>query len=41
MKKISKQHIVAKKQEAHIIFEKKILQAIRCDFIVRLVLLPT
>ncbi|XP_077075734.1 cGMP-dependent protein kinase 1 [Siphateles boraxobius] len=36
MKKISKQHIVAKKQEGHIILEKKILQAIRCAFVVRL-----
>lgn len=41
MKKISKQHVVAKKQEGHILLEKKILQAVRCDFIVRLVLLPT
>ncbi|KAI2644284.1 cGMP-dependent protein kinase 1 [Labeo rohita] len=36
MKKISKQHVVAKKQEAHILLEKKILLAIQCDFIVRL-----
>ncbi|KAK2883760.1 hypothetical protein Q8A67_017397 [Cirrhinus molitorella] len=36
MKKISKQHVVAKKQEVHILLEKKILQAIQCDFIVRL-----
>ncbi|XP_073790013.1 cGMP-dependent protein kinase 1 isoform X2 [Danio rerio] len=36
MKRISKQHVVAKKQEAHILLEKKILQGIRCDFIVRL-----
>ncbi len=41
MKKISKQHVVAKKQEAHILLEKNILQAIQCDFIVRLVQLPT
>ncbi|XP_043076146.1 cGMP-dependent protein kinase 1 isoform X1 [Puntigrus tetrazona] len=36
MKKVSKQHVVAKKQEAHMLLEKKILQAIQCDFIVRL-----
>uniref|UniRef100_A0A671SQT1 Protein kinase cGMP-dependent 3 n=1 Tax=Sinocyclocheilus anshuiensis TaxID=1608454 RepID=A0A671SQT1_9TELE len=36
MKKISKQHVVAKKQEGHILLEKKILQEIQCDFIVRL-----
>ncbi|XP_073673197.1 cGMP-dependent protein kinase 1 [Garra rufa] len=36
MKKISKQHVVAKKQEGHILLEKKILQAIQCDFVVRL-----
>uniref|UniRef100_A0A8C1CRY1 cGMP-dependent protein kinase n=1 Tax=Cyprinus carpio carpio TaxID=630221 RepID=A0A8C1CRY1_CYPCA len=36
MKKISKQHVVAKKQEGHVLLEKKILQAIQCDFIVRL-----
>lgn len=41
MKKISKQHVVAKKQEAHILLEKKILLAIQCDFIVRLVQLST
>ncbi|TRY59161.1 hypothetical protein DNTS_032409 [Danionella cerebrum] len=36
MKRISKQHVVAKKQEGHILLEKKILQTIRCDFIVTL-----
>ncbi|XP_067272829.1 cGMP-dependent protein kinase 1 [Pseudorasbora parva] len=36
MKKISKQHVIAKKQEGHILLERKILQAIRCEFIVRL-----
>lgn len=36
IKKVSKKHIVAKRQEAHVLFEKKILQMIQCDFIVRL-----
>ncbi|KAI7800103.1 putative cGMP-dependent protein kinase 1, partial [Triplophysa rosa] len=36
MKKVSKKHIVAKRQESHILLERRILQAIRCDFIVRL-----
>ncbi|XP_051510720.1 cGMP-dependent protein kinase 1 isoform X1 [Myxocyprinus asiaticus] len=36
MKKIIKKHIVAKRQEGHILLEKRILLAIRCDFIVRL-----
>lgn len=35
MKKVSKKHIVAKRQEEHMLFEKKILKAIQCDFIVR------
>ncbi|CAL8312900.1 unnamed protein product [Lota lota] len=36
MKRVSKKHIVAKRQEAHVLFEKKILKAIQSDFIVRL-----
>lgn len=36
MKKVSKKHIVAKRQESHILLELRILQAIQCDFIVRL-----
>ncbi|KAK2856252.1 hypothetical protein Q5P01_004987 [Channa striata] len=36
MKKVSKTHIVSKRQEEHMLFEKKILKAIQCDFIVRL-----
>ncbi|XP_040920791.1 cGMP-dependent protein kinase 1 [Toxotes jaculatrix] len=36
MKRVSKKHIVAKRQEEHMMFEKKILKAIQCDFIVRL-----
>ncbi|KAM9798404.1 cGMP-dependent protein kinase 2 [Neosynchiropus ocellatus] len=36
MKKVSKKHIVAKRQEEHMLFEKKILKVIQCDFIVRL-----
>ncbi|XP_026174393.1 cGMP-dependent protein kinase 2 [Mastacembelus armatus] len=36
MKKVSKKLIVAKRQEEHMMFEKKILKAIQCDFIVRL-----
>ncbi|KAK2890181.1 hypothetical protein Q8A73_018481 [Channa argus] len=36
MKKVSKNHIVSKRQEEHMLFEKKILKAIQCDFIVRL-----
>lgn len=35
MKRVSKKHIVAKRQEEHMLFEKKILRAIQCDFIVR------
>lgn len=35
MKRVSKKHIVAKRQEEHMLFEKKILKAIQCDFIVR------
>lgn len=35
MKRVSKMHIVAKRQEEHMLFEKKILKAIQCDFIVR------
>ncbi|KAM3861355.1 cGMP-dependent protein kinase 2 [Diretmus argenteus] len=36
MKRVSKKHIVAKRQEEHVLFEKKILKAIQSDFIVRL-----
>ncbi|XP_029705812.1 cGMP-dependent protein kinase 2 [Takifugu rubripes] len=36
MKRVSKKHIVAKRQEEHMLFEKKVLKAIQCDFIVRL-----
>ncbi|KAM8846623.1 cGMP-dependent protein kinase 2 [Synchiropus picturatus] len=36
MKKVSKKHIVAKRQEEHMLFEKRILKVIQCDFIVRL-----
>lgn len=36
MKCVSKRQIVAKRQEEHMLFEKKILKAIQCDFIVRL-----
>lgn len=36
MKRVSKKQIVAKRQEEHMLFEKKILKAIQCDFIVRL-----
>ncbi|KAF7664008.1 hypothetical protein LDENG_00192230 [Lucifuga dentata] len=36
MKKVSKKHIVAKRQEEHMLFEKKILKVLQCDFIVRL-----
>ncbi|XP_045916763.1 cGMP-dependent protein kinase 1 [Micropterus dolomieu] len=36
MKRVSKKQIVAKRQEEHMLFEKKILQATQCDFIVRL-----
>ncbi|XP_071398746.1 cGMP-dependent protein kinase 1, partial [Centroberyx affinis] len=36
MKRVSKKHIVAKRQEEHVMFEKKILKAIQSDFIVRL-----
>ncbi|XP_077596111.1 cGMP-dependent protein kinase 1 isoform X4 [Stigmatopora nigra] len=36
MKRVGKKHIVAKRQEEHMLFEKKILKAIQCDFIVRL-----
>ncbi|KAM4522535.1 cGMP-dependent protein kinase 2 [Odontesthes bonariensis] len=36
MKRVSKKQIVAKRQEEHMMFEKKILKAIQCDFIVRL-----
>ncbi|CAK6962310.1 cGMP-dependent protein kinase 1 [Scomber scombrus] len=36
MKRVSKKHIVAKRQEEHMLFEKKILKSIQCDFIVRL-----
>uniref|UniRef100_A0A8C8M2W4 Uncharacterized protein n=1 Tax=Oncorhynchus tshawytscha TaxID=74940 RepID=A0A8C8M2W4_ONCTS len=36
MKRVSKKHIVAKRQEEHVLFEKRILKAIKSDFIVRL-----
>ncbi|XP_017278839.1 cGMP-dependent protein kinase 1 [Kryptolebias marmoratus] len=36
MKRVSKKQIVAKRQEEHMLFEKKILKAIQCDFIVKL-----
>lgn len=36
IKRVSKKHIVAKRQEEHMLFEKKILKSIQCDFIVRL-----
>ncbi|KAJ0060913.1 hypothetical protein NL108_001766, partial [Boleophthalmus pectinirostris] len=36
MKRVSKKQIVAKRQEEHMLFEKKILKTIQCDFIVRL-----
>uniref|UniRef100_A0A3Q3INQ8 Protein kinase domain-containing protein n=1 Tax=Monopterus albus TaxID=43700 RepID=A0A3Q3INQ8_MONAL len=34
MKRVSKKLIVAKRQEEHILFEKKILKVIQCDFII-------
>ncbi|XP_034017523.1 cGMP-dependent protein kinase 1 [Thalassophryne amazonica] len=36
MKRVSKKHIVAKQQQEHMLFEKKILKATHCNFIVRL-----
>ncbi|KAG8011290.1 cGMP-dependent protein kinase 1 [Nibea albiflora] len=36
VKRVSKKNIVAKRQEEHMLFEKKILKSIQCDFIVRL-----
>lgn len=36
LKRVSKKQIVAKRQEEHMLFEKKILKSIQCDFIVRL-----
>ncbi|XP_061890844.1 cGMP-dependent protein kinase 1 isoform X1 [Entelurus aequoreus] len=36
IKRVSKKHIVAKRQEEHMLLEKKILKAVQCDFIVRL-----
>ncbi|XP_048841887.1 cGMP-dependent protein kinase 1 isoform X1 [Brienomyrus brachyistius] len=36
LKRISKKHVVAKRQEEHVKFEKQILQDIHSDFIVRL-----
>ncbi|CAL8316948.1 unnamed protein product [Merluccius merluccius] len=36
VKRVSKKQIVAKRQEEHVLFEKKILKAIQSDFIVRL-----
>lgn len=38
MKRVSKKQIVAKRQEEHMLFEKKILKAIQCDFIVKYLL---
>ena len=35
VKRVSKKQIVAKRQEEHVLFEKKILKAIQSDFIVR------
>lgn len=35
MKRVSKKQIVSKRQEEHMLFEKKILKAIQCDFIVK------
>lgn len=35
VKRVSKKHIVAKRQEEHMLFEKKILKAVQCEFIVR------
>lgn len=35
LKKISKKLIVEKRQEEHVLFEKKLLLDIECDFIVR------
>lgn len=35
MKRVSKKQIVAKRQEEHMLFERKILKAIQCDFIVK------
>uniref|UniRef100_A0A3P8WZ31 Protein kinase cGMP-dependent 3 n=1 Tax=Cynoglossus semilaevis TaxID=244447 RepID=A0A3P8WZ31_CYNSE len=34
VKRVSKKHIVAKRQEEHMLFEKKILKSTQCDFIV-------
>ncbi|XP_026197684.1 cGMP-dependent protein kinase 2 [Anabas testudineus] len=36
VKRVSKKHIVSKRQEEHILFEKEILKAIQSDFIIRL-----
>ncbi|XP_036406521.1 cGMP-dependent protein kinase 1 [Megalops cyprinoides] len=36
LKRVSKKHIVAKRQEDHVKFEKRVLQEIQSDFIVRL-----
>ncbi|KAM6915408.1 cGMP-dependent protein kinase 2 [Xenentodon cancila] len=36
MKRVSKKNVVAKRQEEHVLFEKRILMSIQCDFIVRL-----
>lgn len=35
VKRVSKKHIVSKRQEEHILFEKEILKAIQSDFIIR------
>ena len=35
MKRVSKKLIVAKRQQEHVLFEKRILKAIQSDFIVR------
>ncbi|XP_054603925.1 cGMP-dependent protein kinase 2 [Nothobranchius furzeri] len=36
IKRVSKKQIVAKRQEEHMLFEKKILKVTQCDFIVKL-----
>ncbi|XP_061563156.1 cGMP-dependent protein kinase 2 [Cololabis saira] len=36
MKRVSKKNVVAKRQEEHVLFEKRILKSIQSDFIVRL-----
>uniref|UniRef100_A0AAY4B0A0 Protein kinase cGMP-dependent 3 n=2 Tax=Denticeps clupeoides TaxID=299321 RepID=A0AAY4B0A0_9TELE len=36
MKKVSKKLIVSKRQQEHVLFERRIMQSLQCDFIVRL-----